>query len=94
MFFSDVTIVGIFHTHPCSLPIPSQEDLQALPNFAGMMHTYLIGAPDLSVSASENSRSSMLLNAYQIISNEARPRGEASFQLYPYSLIPLTLRMT
>ncbi|KAA8784446.1 proteasome lid subunit RPN8/RPN11 [Paenibacillus sp. 4624] len=92
--FSDVTIVGVFHTHPCSLPIPSQEDLQALPNFAGLIHTYLIGAPDLSVSAPEDFESPMLLNAYQIISNEEQEPSGASFPLHPYSLIPLTLRMT
>ncbi|MCM3131718.1 M67 family metallopeptidase [Paenibacillus polysaccharolyticus] len=93
-FFSDVTIVGIFHTHPRTLPIPSQEDLQALPNFAGMIDTYLIGSPDLSISAPKECESSMLLNAYQIISDETHQRSESSFSLSPYNLVPLTLRMT
>ncbi|MGO4529192.1 Mov34/MPN/PAD-1 family protein [Paenibacillus sp. 2TAF8] len=95
-FYSECTIVGIFHSHPRTIPIPSKEDLQALPNFAGVVQTYLIGAPDLSVStsASNEATSSMLLNAYQIISNEEQRRRGASSSIPSYCLVPLTLRMT
>nr|WP_145402888.1 Mov34/MPN/PAD-1 family protein [Paenibacillus xylanexedens] len=49
--FSGSIIVGIFHTHPHTLPIPSYEDLQALPDFAGMVQVYLIGSPNLEISS-------------------------------------------
>lgn len=38
-------LVGLFHTHPRSAPIPSSEDLQQLAHFGGMLSVYLIGSP-------------------------------------------------
>ncbi|MBU5350772.1 M67 family metallopeptidase [Paenibacillus barcinonensis] len=52
--FSGSIIVGIFHTHPHTLPIPSYEDLQALPDFAGMVQVYLIGSPNLEINSADS----------------------------------------
>ncbi|MGQ8871593.1 Mov34/MPN/PAD-1 family protein [Paenibacillus sp. TSA_86.1] len=94
-FYSECTIVGIFHSHPRTWPIPSQEDLQALPHFAGMIQAYLIGAPDLSAPAvSSELESPMLLNSYQIIADEKQRQSEPSSIPPTYSLVPLALRMT
>ncbi|MWV43787.1 hypothetical protein GRF59_09075 [Paenibacillus sp. HJL G12] len=38
-------LVGLFHSHPHSLPVPSEEDLRQLPLFGGMLTAYLIGSP-------------------------------------------------
>ncbi|WP_434751836.1 Mov34/MPN/PAD-1 family protein [Paenibacillus amylolyticus] len=93
-FYSECTIVGIFHSHPYTWPIPSQEDLQSLPHFAGMLQAYLIGAPDLSTPASREMASPMLLNSYQIIADEEQRRSEPSPIPPTYSLVPLALCMT
>jgi proteasome lid subunit RPN8/RPN11 len=37
-------LIGLFHSHPYSPPIPSPEDLRQLPLFAGMFGVYLIGS--------------------------------------------------
>ncbi|MBE9914336.1 M67 family metallopeptidase [Paenibacillus donghaensis] len=39
-------LIGLFHSHPHSPPLPSSEDLRQLPLFAGMLGVYLIGSPD------------------------------------------------
>ena len=79
--FSEVTIVGIFHTHPRTLAIPSHEDLQALPNFAGMIQTYLIRCTD---------RFGRGTGFHRI--RTATKRG--SISPYIYTLAPMTLRVT
>lgn len=38
-------LIGLFHSHPSSPPVPSDEDLRQLPLFAGMFRVYLIGSP-------------------------------------------------
>lgn len=94
LFLSDSTVVGIFHTHPHTSPVPSQEDLRALPNFAGILQTYLIGAPDLSVSASDEVERPMLLNAYRIISYEEKSRSAATSSSPSYNLVQMPLNVT
>lgn len=37
-------LIGLFHSHPSSPPVPSDEDLRQLPLFAGMLSAYLIGS--------------------------------------------------
>ncbi|MCH1642418.1 Mov34/MPN/PAD-1 family protein [Paenibacillus timonensis] len=39
----DPRLIGLYHTHPSSLPLPSREDLLQLPNFAARIHLYMIG---------------------------------------------------
>ncbi|WP_342555316.1 M67 family metallopeptidase [Paenibacillus sp. FSL R7-0652] len=92
-FFSELTIVGIFHTHPRTLPIPSQEDLQDLPNFAGMLQTYLIGAPDPSITPTGEAALHMVLNAYEIKSQGKIPGSSAASSSF-YSLVPMLLCVT
>ncbi|MED4957336.1 M67 family metallopeptidase [Paenibacillus sp. FSL R5-0527] len=41
----DPSLVGIFHTHPTSRPVPSPEDLKQLQHFAAQVQLYLIGSP-------------------------------------------------
>ncbi|MCJ8010380.1 Mov34/MPN/PAD-1 family protein [Paenibacillus sp. KQZ6P-2] len=53
-------LIGLFHSHPHSDPVPSAQDLQQLPLFAGMLSVYLIGSP-----GSEDHN--VQLNGYNII---------------------------
>ncbi|MGP0587757.1 Mov34/MPN/PAD-1 family protein [Paenibacillus timonensis] len=39
----DPQLIGIYHTHPSSPPLPSPEDLRQLPIFAAQIRLYLIG---------------------------------------------------
>ncbi|WP_285889960.1 M67 family metallopeptidase [Paenibacillus macerans] len=41
----DPALVGIFHTHPTSKPVPSPEDLKQLQHFAAQIRLYFIGSP-------------------------------------------------
>lgn len=52
-------LLGIFHTHPHTVPAPSEEDLRQLPLFGDMLRIYLISSPD-------QSGSSILTKAYFI----------------------------
>jgi len=52
-------LIGLFHSHPCSPPVPSEEDLRQLPLFAGMLSVYLIGSP-------KNADGEMELNGFMI----------------------------
>ncbi|MEC0239098.1 M67 family metallopeptidase [Paenibacillus dokdonensis] len=53
-------LIGLFHSHPHSLPVPSEEDLQQLPLFADLLRVYMIGSPD---EANEK----VQLNGYSIL---------------------------
>ncbi|WP_178021823.1 M67 family metallopeptidase [uncultured Paenibacillus sp.] len=39
----DPRLIGLYHTHPSTPPLPSPEDLLQLPNFAAQIRLYLIG---------------------------------------------------
>lgn len=41
----DSELIGIFHSHPFTSPVPSVTDREQLPAFASMISTYLIGSP-------------------------------------------------
>jgi proteasome lid subunit RPN8/RPN11 len=60
--FNEPQLIGLFHSHPRTTPIPSNEDLRNLPIFAGLLQVYLIGSPDLKAELQPQ----MLLNGYQI----------------------------
>ncbi len=49
--YNEPNLVGLFHSHPHTAPLPSQEDLERLPDFASMISVYLIGT--LSTASSE-----------------------------------------
>ncbi|WPP40018.1 Mov34/MPN/PAD-1 family protein [Paenibacillus hunanensis] len=49
--YNEPNLVGLFHSHPHTAPLPSQEDLGRLPDFASMISVYLIGT--LSIASSE-----------------------------------------
>lgn len=49
--YNEPNLVGLFHSHPHTAPLPSQEDLERLPDFASMISVYLIGT--LSIATSE-----------------------------------------
>lgn len=38
-------LLGLFHSHPHSEPVPSEEDVRQLPLFADMLSVYLVGSP-------------------------------------------------
>ncbi|MFX3647424.1 MAG: Mov34/MPN/PAD-1 family protein [Paenibacillus sp.] len=87
--FSEPTLIGIFHSHPQSKPVPSLEDMRALPAFAGLLQMYLIGSPD----PTSGLRSHMLLNGYQIESSKESQDQEQ--QVVPsYNLLPVPLCVT
>ncbi|WP_145146838.1 M67 family metallopeptidase [Paenibacillus xylanexedens] len=87
--FSEPKLIGIFHSHPHTRPVPSVEDIQALPAFAGLLQMYLIGSPDLTVGL----RSHMHLNGYQIES--AKVQQDQSHHIVPsYNLLPVPLCVT
>ncbi|WP_179281145.1 M67 family metallopeptidase [Paenibacillus sp. XY044] len=67
-------LLGIFHTHPHSAPVPSAEDLRQLPLFGDLLRIYLISSPD-------ESGSSIVTHAYFI---DRSPAGE--FALRPARL--------
>ncbi|GAS80847.1 M67 family metallopeptidase [Paenibacillus amylolyticus] len=87
--FSEPKLIGIFHSHPHTRPVPSVEDIQALPVFAGLLQMYLIGSPDLTIGL----RSHMHLNGYQIESSKVQQ--DQSHHIVPsYNLLPIPLCVT
>ncbi|WKL01053.1 Mov34/MPN/PAD-1 family protein [Paenibacillus amylolyticus] len=87
--FSEPKLIGIFHSHPQTRPVPSLEDLQALPAFAGLLQMYLIGSPDLT----SGSRSHMHLNGYLI--EPSKESQDPAHRVVPsYNLLPVPLCVT
>ncbi|PWW33139.1 MULTISPECIES: Mov34/MPN/PAD-1 family protein [Paenibacillus] len=86
--FNEPQLIGLFHSHPRTTPIPSNEDLRNLPLFAGLLQVYFIGAPDLTA----DTPSKMLLNGYRIHSNVDSSIGMSPGQ--SYSLQPARLSVT
>ncbi|WP_458119350.1 M67 family metallopeptidase [Paenibacillus sp. Z6-24] len=41
----DSELIGIFHSHPFTLPMPSVTDREQLPAFASLISVYMIGSP-------------------------------------------------
>lgn len=78
--FNEPQLIGLFHSHPRSTPVPSNEDLRNLPIFAGLLQVYFIGSPDFTA----DTQSKMLLNGFQIHSNVASSVRMSHVQ--PYSL--------
>ncbi|QOS78149.1 M67 family metallopeptidase [Paenibacillus sp. JNUCC31] len=83
--FNEPQLIGLFHSHPRTAPVPSIEDLRSLPMFAGLLQAYLIGSPKLT----PETQPQMMLNAYQIHtgndqSSESKPI--AAYNLYPAQL--------
>ncbi|HBU81187.1 MAG TPA: hypothetical protein DEF35_06045 [Paenibacillus sp.] len=76
--FNEPQLIGLFHSHPRTTPIPSNEDLRNLPIFAGLLQVYLIGSPDLNAE----SQPKMLLNGYQIHTGLDSSIGMAHVQSY------------
>ncbi|UPK46044.1 Mov34/MPN/PAD-1 family protein [Paenibacillus pabuli] len=78
--FNEPQLIGLFHSHPRTTPVPSNEDLHNLPIFAGLLQVYFIGSPDLTA----DSQPKMLLNGYQIHSSHDSFTGMDHVQ--PYNL--------
>ncbi|MGF9698348.1 MULTISPECIES: Mov34/MPN/PAD-1 family protein [Paenibacillus] len=76
--FHEPQLIGIFHSHPRTEPVPSIEDLIALPAYAGLLQVYLIGSPNLTVRPDQQMR----LNGYQIQSNLDYPSKAEQQKLY------------
>ncbi|PQP80204.1 hypothetical protein C0Q44_28950 [Paenibacillus sp. PCH8] len=89
--FSEPALMGIFHTHPYTRPVPSLEDIQALPAFAGLLKMYLIGSPCYP----NGLRHQMHLNGYQIESSkEQQDQTPHSIPFPTYNLQPVSLCVT
>ncbi|MDN4600934.1 M67 family metallopeptidase [Paenibacillus sp. F6_3S_P_1C] len=86
--FNEPQLIGLFHSHPRTTPIPSNEDLRNLPIFAGLLQVYLIGSPDLS----PESQPQMLLKGYQVHTDVDSFIGMNHVQ--SYSLLSAQLRVT
>ncbi|MFL0373441.1 M67 family metallopeptidase [Paenibacillus amylolyticus] len=87
--FYEPKLIGIFHSHPQTRPVPSLEDLQALPAFAGLLQMYLIGSPDQTSGL----RSHMHLNGYLIESS--KESQDPTHRVVPsYNLLPVPLCVT
>ncbi|UNK17065.1 M67 family metallopeptidase [Paenibacillus sp. N3/727] len=69
LLFSEQRICGLFHSHPTSLPLPSQEDFSQLHSFGSLLKVYLIGSPQLSQP------DNFLLNAYRIVKDYSPPQN-------------------
>ncbi|MGM1046934.1 MAG: Mov34/MPN/PAD-1 family protein [Bacillota bacterium] len=65
-------IYGLFHSHPSSLPVPSQDDLHQLQSFGGLFHVYFIGSPQNSQPGN------LLLQAYLIVKDCSSPQATSS----------------
>ncbi|WP_413404043.1 M67 family metallopeptidase [Paenibacillus amylolyticus] len=87
--FSEPMLIGIFHSHPHTRPVPSLEDIQALPAFAGLLQMYLIGSPDLTSGL----RSHMHLNGY-LIESSKESQDPAQHVVPSYNLLPVPLCVT
>ncbi|MCK8488793.1 M67 family metallopeptidase [Paenibacillus sp. MBLB2552] len=67
----DTQLIGIYHTHPNSPPLPSPEDLCQLPNFAAQIRLYLIGGRSPSAQDKPSSGpDGFRIQAYAIDSND------------------------
>ncbi|WP_322903616.1 Mov34/MPN/PAD-1 family protein [Paenibacillus sp. SGZ-1009] len=44
-------LIGLFHSHPYTAPVPSQEDIERLSDFAGLISVYVIGSPPTAYAA-------------------------------------------
>lgn len=86
--FQEKQLIGIFHSHPRTSPIPSARDLDNLPSFAGLLRIYLIGSP--VPASSSNAR--MLLGGYEIM--KAPEKGSLSSSTESYALQPTPLSVT
>ncbi|WP_046225324.1 Mov34/MPN/PAD-1 family protein [Paenibacillus dauci] len=74
--FQNNNLIGIFHSHPLTAPIPSITDTEQLPEFASMISAYLIGSPaplsDKYVASTERAESAQgieLVNIHPPITN-------------------------
>lgn len=73
----DPQLVGLYHTHPTSLPQPSPEDLRQLPNFAAAIRLYLIGSPAAAMNKPSGRPDGLALNGYAV---ERRSDGSAALR--------------
>ncbi|MGC5771250.1 Mov34/MPN/PAD-1 family protein [Paenibacillus pabuli] len=83
--FNEPQLIGLFHSHPRTAPVPSIEDLRNLPVFAGLLQAYLIGSPELT----SETQPQMILNGYQIHTGNKRssePEPNAAYSLHPVQL--------
>jgi proteasome lid subunit RPN8/RPN11 len=51
--YNEPHLIGLFHSHPHTAPLPSQEDLERLPDFASMISVYLIGTLSTAIDEPE-----------------------------------------
>lgn len=62
----DPQLLGVYHTHPGTPPLPSPEDLRQLPNFAARVKLYLIGGRPAPTKKPPGKPDGLILQAYGI----------------------------
>lgn len=77
-------LIGIAHSHPSSLPVPSQEDLYKLNAYGQLLNAYLICTPS-------ESNTSIVIQSYRIVHPNHHPKPET---VGNYSLTPTQLTLT
>lgn len=77
-------LIGIVHSHPYSLPIPSQDDLTHLHAYGHLLDVYLICSP-------MTDGTSISIQAYRIVPHSYQSNTETT--LY-YGLTPTQLTLT
>ncbi|RCX21709.1 JAB domain-containing protein similar to deubiquitination enzymes [Fontibacillus phaseoli] len=66
-------LIGIYHSHPTSLPVPSSLDIQELQHFGSLLSVYLIGGRTTKEKPSGNIPDGFYVHAYSVVrrNNEA-----------------------
>ncbi|WDF49493.1 M67 family metallopeptidase [Paenibacillus sp. KACC 21273] len=93
--YQESDLIGIFHSHPLSAPIPSSTDLHQLQSFGALTPIYLIGSPSTSwVDHRQGLNQQWISNLHQHHSDDVYPEHTQPFAIAGYSVIPTPLTDT
>lgn len=100
--YKEADLIGIFHSHPLSAPVPSSTDLTQLPQFGALTPIYMIGSFASSLSdhthlldpqwlqiTDQDHSHSFLLAGYQVIithSSDSNPNDVPRYTLQSATL--------
>ncbi|MDN4616743.1 M67 family metallopeptidase [Paenibacillus sp. PsM32] len=93
--YQESDLIGIFHSHPLSAPIPSSTDLHQLQSFGALTPIYLIGSPSTSwVDHRQVLNQQWISNMHQHYSDDVYPEHTQPFTIAGYYAIPTSLTDT
>lgn len=95
--YQESDLIGIFHSHPLSAPIPSSTDLHQLQSFGASTPIYLIGSPSTSwVDHRQGLNQQWISNLHQhhSHSDDVYPDHTQPFTIAGYYAIPTPLTDT